>query len=312
MEILIADDDRCALGLLREMLQYFGHDVVAAHDGNEAWQLLERPNAPDLVVLDGMMPGMDGVTLCGKLRSLPRSISPYIILVTGMTDQKDFMAALAAGADDYITKPFNPDELFMRIRAGERIVKLQYESLAARDALKKRADYDLLTGLLKQAAILDVLQREFDESSRSGRPVTIMMAGIDRLGEINDLHGREAGDKVLAETAKRMALEVHSYETIGRYGGNDFLVVLSECDLTAAGIVAERVQHAIAAQEYDVAGGKMSLTMSVGLASSSELTFPTQKMLIALAYAARCDAKLPGHDRADAATGRQDPTCCPR
>jgi two-component system, cell cycle response regulator len=302
MQILIADDDSCALGLLKEILTHFGHDVVTAHDGNEAWQLVQRENAPDLVVVDGMMPGMDGIALCGKLRSLPKGISPYVILVTGMTDQKDFMAALAAGADDYITKPFNPDELYMRIRAGERIVKLQYESVAARDALKRRTNYDLLTGLLNQAAILDVLQREFERSSRSEHPITIIIAGIDQLRRINDLHGREAGDKVLAETAKRMALELRSYETIGRYGGNDFLVVLSECDLTDAGKMAECMRHAIAVQEYDVAAAKMSLTVSVGLASSSQFTFPTPKMLIALAYAARCDAARFGQNGVDATT----------
>ena len=223
LQILIADDDGVTRRFLAQMLQQCGYEVVLAHDGNHAWRTLQQPDAPYLVVLDWMMPGLDGVEVCRRLRTLEKDVSPYVILLTGMNNKKNLVQGFDAGADDYITKPFDPDELYARIRAGERIVHLQMESLAAREALRKQATYDYLTGLRNRASVLEELQRECERAPRAQSTVSVAMVDIDHFKRINDAFGHPVGDRVLSEVAKRMAAEVRSYELAGRYGGEEFL-----------------------------------------------------------------------------------------
>ena len=205
MRILIADDDGITRRALAKLLQSLGYEVLLAHDGKHAWQLLQQPNAPYLVILDWLMPGMDGVAVCGRLRALENDVSPYVVLLTAMNNKKDLVAGFNAGADDYVTKPFDPEELFVRIRAGEKIINLQIESLAARDALRKQATYDFLTGLRNREAIFNELECECGRSSRNGLPMGVIMVDVDHFKCVNDTYGHQAGDKVLAEVAKRMA-----------------------------------------------------------------------------------------------------------
>jgi two-component system, cell cycle response regulator len=301
MRILVADDDGVARLLLTKMLQHFGYEVVLAHDGNHAWQLMQQPNAPYLMLSDWMMPGMDGVTLCAKLKALDRDIPPYIVMLTSLNNKEDLAAGFKAGADDYMTKPFDPNALYVRIRAGERILNLQMESLAAREALRKQATYDFLTGLRNHDAILNELQRECETSARTGLPMSVVMADIDNFKTINDNYSLQIGDKVLAEAAKRMAAEARTYESIGRYDGNKFLIVLAECDLTGADKMAERVRNAISARECDILGTKIHVTVSLGVASSSQIARPTPEPLIEMAERAMYRAKQEGRNRVELA-----------
>jgi two-component system, cell cycle response regulator len=301
MRILIADDDGVTRKALTKLLQGLGYEVLLAHDGKHAWQLLQQPNSPYLVILDWMMPGMDGVVLCSKLRTLEKDIYPYVILLTANNNKKDLVTGFNAGADDYVRKPFDPDELFVRIRAGERIINLQIESLAARDALRKQATYDFLTGLRNREAILNELQRECERASRNGLPLSVVMIDVDHFKRVNDTYGHQAGDKVLAEVAKRMASEARTYEAIGRYGGEEFLIVLSECDSAGAGKMAERVRCAVAARDCDVQGIKIPVTISLGVASSSPTVHPTMELLIEMADAAMYRAKQTGRNRMELA-----------
>ena len=257
MQVLVADDDDATRLTLSKRLQTFGYEVMLASDGNQAWQMLQQSSAPYLVILDWMMPGLDGITLCSKLRTLEKDVPPYVILLTANNNKEDLITGFNAGADDYVTKPFDKDELFVRIRAGERIIKSQMESLAARDALRKQATYDFLTGLRNREAIVDELHRECERSQRTGVPMGAVMADIDHFKRINDNFGHQTGDKILAEVAKRMASETRTYETIGRYGGEEFLIVLTGCDSAGACIMAERVRRAVAAQDYSVQGTKI-------------------------------------------------------
>jgi PleD family two-component response regulator len=217
MRILIAEDDAVTRWILATTLQKWGHETVVTRDGDQAWKALQCEDAPHLAILDWMMPGMDGVDVCRRLRTLDKNICPYVLLLTGKNQKKDLLKGFDAGADDYVSKPFDPDELNARIRAGERIVNLQIESLAARDALRKLATYDYLTGLLNRAAILAELQRECERASRVDVPVNVVMVDVDHFKHVNDTYGHTFGDKVLAELAKRMVSEVRSYESIGRY-----------------------------------------------------------------------------------------------
>ncbi|MEN6449044.1 MAG: diguanylate cyclase [Thermoguttaceae bacterium] len=307
MQVLVADDDGITRRVLTQCLQRFGYEVTLARNGNHAWQLLQQPNAPYLIILDWLMPGMDGVTLCSKLRTLKKDIVPYVILLTAMDNKKDLVAGFNAGADDYVTKPFDVDELFVRIRAGERITRLQIESLAARDALRKQATYDFLTGLRNREAILNELQRECDRASRSGLPFSVIMVDVDHFKDINDTHGHQAGDQVLAEVAKRMASEARTYEAIGRYGGDEFLIVLTGCDLAGGAEMAERVRCSVASQNWDVHGTKISVTVSLGVVSSSQTASLAPKPLIEMADMAMYRAKQAGRNRLEMALSAESP-----
>lgn len=302
MNILVADDDVITRQVLARRLEDLGYDVTLAQDGCDAWELLQQPDAPYLAILDWMMPGMDGLTLCSKLRALERDISPYIILLTGKHEKNDLIAGFDAGADDYVVKPFDKDELFARIRAGARIVRTQMESLAARDALRKQATYDFLTGLRNREAILEELRRECTRSERTGCPFGTVMIDVDHFKDVNDTFGHAAGDKVLAEVAKRMASEARTYEAIGRYGGEEFLFVLAGCDSIGAGKMAERVRCAVAAQDCNVQGRAIPVTVSLGVASSEEIASPTPELMVEMADEAMYLAKQEGRNRVEIAS----------
>lgn len=139
MRIMIADDDSVIRKVLAQILQRFGYEVVLACDGNQAWDLLQKPDAPHLLILDWLMPGMDGTDLCRRVRALEKDISPFVILLTGMSNKKELAKGFEAGADDCATKSFNPDELLAKIRVGERVIDLELELLATKKALLQQA-----------------------------------------------------------------------------------------------------------------------------------------------------------------------------
>jgi diguanylate cyclase (GGDEF)-like protein len=301
MRLLIAEDDRVCRRILEKLLAKWGHEVEMVSDGAEAWQALQRFDAPSMVVLDWMMPGMDGIDVCRRLRELKRDISPYVILLSGKGEKTDLIKGMSAGADDYVIKPFDPDELRVRILAGERILNLQVESLTVMEALRKQASHDYLTGLPNRATIMDVLRREFARGPRGGHAVSVILADVDHFKNINDTQGHQAGDVVLAEVAKRMAMEMRSYEFIGRYGGEEFLAVLCDCDTQGAMVMAERLRRAVAAKHFEFADTSMPVTISIGVASTSEIRSATQETLVQLADSAMYRAKRAGRNRVECA-----------
>jgi len=297
MRLLIAEDDCVSRRVLEKLLTNWGHEVVLACDGNQAWEILQGDNPPTMAVLDWMMPGMDGVEVCRKVRRSQRQIRPYLILLTGRAHKHDLVKGMSAGADDYVAKPFDPEELRVRINAGKRIIDLQIESLTAMDSLRKQATHDQLTGLRNKAAIQNALQRECAIACRSGQVVSVVMVDLDSFKQINDICGHPAGDVVLAEVAKRMALTMRSYEDIGRYGGDEFLVVLTGCDLVGAGAMAERLRIAVADQPVEVCGARLPVTVSLGVACSVHLPDLTQDLLLKTADTAMYDAKRSGRNQ---------------
>src|SRR6185436_5322081 len=160
-------------------------------DGLEAWQTLQSPNTPQLAILDWMMPGIDGVEVCRRVRMAAREPYIYILLLTARTDSQDLVEGMDAGADDYLTKPFNAQELRVRLRAGNRILDLQEELVLAREALRDQATHDGLTGLLNRAAILELLQNELLRCGRERQPVSVLLADLDRFKQINDTFGHQ-------------------------------------------------------------------------------------------------------------------------
>jgi diguanylate cyclase (GGDEF)-like protein len=258
-----------------------------ARDGNEAWQIIESADAPRLAVLDWMMPGLDGVEICRRLRSLQHEPYIYILLLTARTESQDLIEGMDAGADDYLTKPFNAHELRVRIRAGRRILDLQ-------DALRQQATHDGLTGLLNRNSILGKLAEEVSRSLRQSEPVAVLMADLDHFKSVNDTHGHLAGDAVLREAARRFKAASRSYDAVGRYGGEEFLIVLPGCSASDAWRQSERLREAIAGTPFPIEGCHLEMSCSFGLAGTD--TSPADR-LVRSADEALYRAKAEGRNR---------------
>ncbi len=242
MRILIAEDDTVTRKLLEAHLAKWGHEVVVCSDGAQAWQVLCGEDPPKLVVLDWMMPEMDGVTLCSEIRKREKQPYTYVILLTSKSLKEDVVAGLEAGADDYIIKPFDVHELNVRIRAGTRIVRLQEDLISALRASEFQASHDALTGLWNRRAILEKIQQELDRSGRDGTNLGLVICDVDHFKQVNDNYGHLAGDAVLRELAKRIDSSLRSYDSVGRYGGEEFIILIPGSDGAGAAELAERLR----------------------------------------------------------------------
>ena len=265
--VLIAEDDPLFRRILERWFQQWDYRVMAVENGLDAWEVLQREDAPQLAILDWMMPGMDGIELCRRIRSRDQSPYRYVLLLTAKDDKQDVITGLEAGADDYLTKPFDVDELRARVRAGKRILDLQAALIHAQDDLQSAALHDSLTGLWNRGAILDLLRREVCRRQRTGDALGVMMVDIDYFKKINDTHGHLIGDAVLQEVTRRLAVDVRPYDVVGRYGGEEFLIVFPGCNMPDLLVGAERLRHCIADQPIETSVGQIPVTLSLGLAS---------------------------------------------
>jgi two-component system cell cycle response regulator len=300
--VLIAEDDPIFRHVLEAWLKKWHYEVVAVEDGVAAWDALQQEHAPQMAILDWVMPGMDGPELCRRLRAQGNSRYHYILLVTAKDDKQDVVAGLEAGADDYLTKPFNVEELRARIRAGARILHLQDALLHTQDALRFEAAHDPLTGLWNRRAILELLRKETVRTQRSGDPLGVMMADLDHFKRINDSYGHIVGDTVLQECARRMAGAFRSYDCVGRYGGEEFLIVIPGCNATDLFAGGERLRSIIATNPVNTSAGEISVTLSIGGVSSPPLTPPlAYESLLASADEALYQAKAKGRNRMESA-----------
>lgn len=266
MKILIAEDEPVFRHLLKELLVKWEYEVVSVEDGAEAWKTLREENAPRLAILDWKMPGMDGIDVCRKVREEIKEPYTYILLLTAQQRDEDLVSGMEAGADDYVTKPFKQNELRLRLRAGRRIIELQNELLSAREFLKAKASHDSLTGLWNHEEVLGILSKELARVERDGRCVSVIMSDLDHFKKINDTYGHMAGDVVLLTAAGRMQSLMRPYDSIGRYGGEEFLVVLPNCCFDCALVFAERLRSCIGNAEVDTPEGLIPVTVSLGVA----------------------------------------------
>jgi two-component system, cell cycle response regulator len=302
MKILIAEDEPAFRRILQTILTEWGYEVQLAADGAEAYRVLLAPDAPKLAILDWKMPGMEGVEICRRIREeLPEHYA-YLILLTSLQRDEDLIAGMDAGADDYIVKPFKHNELRVRLRAGRRILELHEELDAARAVLQEKATHDSLTGLFNREEILGTLDRELARFERDGVCFSIIMADIDHFKKINDNYGHIAGDEVLRIASRKMQSVMRPYDSIGRYGGEEFLIVLPECCGECAEAFAARLCTGIGGESMDTAEGMLPVTISLGVASSDRVGRGSGNFLLQAADAALYRAKAKGRNRVEVAS----------
>jgi two-component system cell cycle response regulator len=295
MKILLAEDDFTSRSMLTAILKKWGYDPVVSENGNAAWAALQKPEAPRLILLDWNMPGLDGLEVCRRLRKNETTNPRYVILLTGRGEKGDIVRGLEAGANDYISKPYDNAELQARIRVGQRMLELQASLLETQTALAHQATHDALTGIFNRRAILDQLARELARALRQGCRLSVAMCDIDHFKEINDHFGHQAGDEVLVAFAGCLQANLREYDYVGRYGGEEFLIIASGSSAQSDDGLYERLRQQVAAAEIKTKTGNVSLTVSIGTAAGTGQS--TVDRLIAAADAALYQAKAAGRNR---------------
>jgi two-component system cell cycle response regulator len=307
VKILIADDSIVSRHLLEATLRKWGYEVMVACDGAEALELLQREDAPSLIILDWMMPGMTGVEVCRRIRQRDSEPYTYILLLTSKSQKEDLIEGMEAGADDYITKPFDQNELQVRLRAGIRLVDLQTQLLKAREDLRDQATRDSLTRLWNRSSILSELGRELARAGREARPLGVVIVDLDHFKHINDTYGHLAGDEVLREAARRMQNSIRQYDSIGRYGGEEFLIVFPGCNEIDSYAQADRLRRQLSLTEMSVNGSSIRVTASFGVTTALLGENWTEEELIRTADEALYVAKKSGRNRVEILTSRSQP-----
>lgn len=292
MKVLIADDDALSRKVLQDALVEWGYDIVVAHNGNEAWAILEKADRPNMAVLDWMMPGMDGVEICSRVRTLNASNYVYVILLTAKSKREDLIKGLESGADDYIIKPFNYEELKSRLKIGQRIIELEQSIL-------RLASTDYLTGLLNRRAFLERMTRELNRCQRERSHLGIIIMDIDHFKQVNDKYGHQVGDLVLQELSAALANSCRVYDFFGRYGGEEFIMCLPGADKWNTYQIAERMRVSIESQKIFLADKKafINVTASFGVASMLPDQPQSSDELIKQADDALYQAKGEGRNR---------------
>ncbi len=296
MKILVAEDNRFFRCLLEAHLTQWGHQPVTCDDGEQAWQHLKQTTGPRVAVLDWDMPKMQGVDVCRELRSLKDHHYVYVILLTAKSGKEDLVAGLDSGADDYIVKPFNPFELKVRLRAATRIVQLQEDLLLSLRQAQNRAKQDELTRVWNRSAIMEALGSELERSKRERTPLGVLMADVDHFKQVNDSHGHVVGDRILYRIATFIRQNLRVYDSLGRYGGDEFLALLPNCGEAQALKLAERVRKAVVAEPYWSNGQQIACTVSIGLTAVTEIGYPEISAIIRAADQALYDAKKRGRN----------------
>jgi len=299
MKILIADDSIVSRHLLEATLRSWGYDVVAVCDGLEAQEILQQPDAPRLAILDWMMPGLTGPEVCAGIRKRASEPYTYILLLTSRSLKEDLIEGMESGADDYVTKPFDRNELQVRLRAGKRLVDMQAELLAAREALREQATRDSLTRIWNRNSILELLGRELARGARENNPLGVAIVDLDRFKSVNDNHGHLAGDAVLREAARRIQSGMRQYDAIGRYGGEEFLILLPGCDEVNSLNQAERLRKQLAQSEMRLNELSLPITASFGVTCARCAAVAHPENLIRRADEALYLAKKMGRNRVE-------------
>jgi diguanylate cyclase (GGDEF)-like protein len=280
--------------MMGKMLRQMGYEVVSAGDGRDALDKLLETDGPRLALLDWMMPEMDGPEVCRSVRAANGQQYVYLILLTSKDTPEALVEGLDAGADEYLTKPCHADELKARLRTGERILHLEDKLVSAREEMRFKATHDALTSLWNRGKILEAL----DEALRHVESMAILMCDIDHFKAVNDQYGHLVGDAVLRELAVRLRRGVRANDLIGRFGGEEFLIVLNGCDPSRLQERAEQLRRAASEGSVLTDAGEVSFTVSIGAVSVTEEDACTPaETILNLADAALYQAKREGRNR---------------
>jgi two-component system chemotaxis response regulator CheY len=293
IKVLIAEDNAVSAKILQKNINEWGYEVVYAKDGKEAWSSLQNEGIR-LAVLDWMMPEINGLQLCKRIRENGhREVDKeytYVILLTAKGEQKDLIEGLSAGADDYITKPFNHLELKARLKTGRRIIDLERQ-------LQEQASRDSLTGLWNRKRMFRILEKEINRAYRNELPVAILMMDIDKFKSINDTYGHQIGDQVLIQMANLLKKSIRNYDEICRYGGDELLLILPNCTAAETESIAERLRQNVTNHTIKSDSVDLNVTLSFGGASSeSYRSGVSPNILISAADEALLEAKNKGRN----------------
>ncbi|HUZ83791.1 MAG TPA: diguanylate cyclase [Gaiellales bacterium] len=295
--LLLVGDDRLSAALTRGILEQGGHRVGVVCAGPAALGALARDRY-DLVVTDRMLPGMDGLDLCREIRADRALDGLHVILVAGHGQQ--VVEGLAAGADDYLTTPFDPAELLARVASGMRVVWLRRELAAANRALRELAMTDALTGLPNRQAMEHAVAAEAARVTRARSSSCVVCVDLDAFKAVNDIHGRTVGDLVLVAFAGALRARLRTQDEFGRTGGDEFLILLRDMTLAGAVDVCRRLGQESAAVRVPCSRGDLATTASFGVAAIQPGDDPHQALDVA--DAALYAAKAAGRNRVEAAT----------
>ncbi len=272
MKILVVDDERIERRMVEKTLARLGHEIVLANSGEAAWQHIQDKHIR-FVITDWNMPGVDGIQLIQKIRTSQLPGYVYVILLTSNDRNEDIVAGLYSGADDYLTKPFHPQELEARIAVGERVLTLEDNLVQAKNQLERLAMVDTLTGLMNRRAIYKFTRGELERARRIADPISVIFLDIDKFKEINDQYGHLVGDEALKLIAQVIQQRSRTYDGIGRWAGDEFLVVLPGADLKNAQKAAMRIIEGIATTQLILPDNQaVTIRASAGVATIHKMT----------------------------------------
>jgi two-component system, cell cycle response regulator len=294
--ILIVEDSPLYRRLVEQSLAGSGCTVLCATNGRDALELFKQ-HEPEIVITDWMMPDVSGVELCQRIRRDFEHLYPYLILLSGNTQKEEVIEGFAAGADDYLTKPFHDGELQARVRVGLRIIQLHRQIQTKNKQLEELALTDCLTGLPNRRAIENWAKRELSAAQRHGFSVWAVLADLDHFKKINDAFGHDAGDMVLRRVAEVISSNTREYNVSGRYGGEEFVVMLTHVTREQANAAIERIRIALEQQSFTADGKVFGVTASFGIAGTKDVQKFSLRQLLKEADAALYLAKSHGRNR---------------
>jgi two-component system, cell cycle response regulator len=289
VKVIVAEDDPVTLMLINDKLTKWGYQVIEAENGARVLQLIEEHPDVQLFLVDWQMPELDGISLCIHLKNKKSIEASYIIILTSKKSTENLVLALESGADDFISKPFAPDELKVRLKAGMRVINTENQLL-------HQATHDPLTNVLNHRAIIDELAKLWALSNRKKSPLALLMLDLDHFKKVNDSYGHQAGDYALKNFCQLVKKELRPYDYFGRYGGEEFTICLPSADADQAMAVAERIRSRLESKSLEYDGLCFSITVSIGVALYSE-NQKSQKELLMSADKAAYEAKSLGRNQ---------------
>ena len=296
LRVLAVDDSPFSRKLLEHALADQPYEVVFAKDGREALAAISQFR-PNIVITDWMLPDFSGPELCRRIRGESKTGYTYVILVTSNVEKESIVEGLAAGADDYLTKPFHAKELVARVGVGRRIIQMHREIEEKNQLLEATARTDFLTGLPNRRAVEEYAAKQLGGAIRHGFPLWVMLADLNKFKMVNDHYGHLAGDEVLKRFAAILKKNTRSSDICGRLGGDEFVLVVTHVPVAQVTNLAERLGATFTIEEFTFEGQNVQITASFGVGGFEHPERPEFRHLLARADSALYEAKTDGRVR---------------